>query len=808
MNNKLIEVIEYFRPQEKYFWKWADNGSVVEWTNGNTICYREDLVNLINDLSKEGLPPLGALLMVLAGCKKEDNNFTIIHKAISLTLRRVKETVRNNAHFSDIDTITENALAFINIIKQLPVQYVTGENRIRLLHTIFENNSKNYKKNSGVYFLNTFNSGRLDNYIFNVGFNDLGNYFLRDMECLQECLQQFPDAQVLETKVRTGLRELPIAIDLNIPEKGEQDLLEQLAADPETAGLAKLTTRLIAAINIPMHTRGNSDQLFGGVADITNRGNFDRLLLSELAYDDLLLMARLANNEALYLRREELPATHDHKRAILIDSTIKMWGTPRVFAMAAALACSYHAREYAATDGFVLGGFTIAPVDIHKKEGVLLALETLDASLNCWQALQAFINNKHNDSYDEICLISTEESMAQLAIELNGRIPVNTVCYLLSINREGDLHLHELIKGQRKPLSTARFDLEELLFSQQIISNKNLIQADAPAIMKLDRFPFFYPASKLKFDVKHLFELKKNEVIAITHDYRLLYWNNKDQGADELISSLEKGIYHVGFDSNTDLFLLVVRNNGLHTLYNINVVHQTTAVIKISQALSGIKEVAYDNERFYIKNDESVYSLDVKTGKIHPGKDLGGILKQLIDKQKLRTKSSISHIKKLVNNGYGTINNAKTLFLNQDKQLVIGKLKLTFLSSSYELRLEEMSGDRFNQYELQTAQKSEITLSSFPNPHIRFLSFEWKDGSKAIVDSRGLLHLQSSDKSLPQISLILINGKPLAGWAADGTVSGTDYFIKPGSLRRINQAQFYSEYIDPYIKTILRAGNN
>src|SRR4029450_3053531 len=96
--------------------------------------------------------------------------------------------------------------------------------------------------------------------------------------------------------------------EIEIPIKETGDLLEQLAQDPNTAGLAQLTHRLIAALNIPMHAHGSSSQFFGGVSDITNRGNFDRLLLSELAHDDLSLMARLANNEALYLRREELPS--------------------------------------------------------------------------------------------------------------------------------------------------------------------------------------------------------------------------------------------------------------------------------------------------------------------------------------------------------------------------------------------------------------------------------------------------------------------------------------------------------------------
>ena len=76
----------------------------------------------------------------------------------------------------------------------------------------------------------------------------------------------------------------------------------------------------------------------GGFSDIENRGSLDRLLMSELAYDDLTLAVRIALNEALYLRRETPPTTPSLARSILIDVGIRMWGIPRVFATSVALA--------------------------------------------------------------------------------------------------------------------------------------------------------------------------------------------------------------------------------------------------------------------------------------------------------------------------------------------------------------------------------------------------------------------------------------------------------------------------------------
>jgi hypothetical protein len=50
----------------------------------------------------------------------------------------------------------------------------------------------------------------------------------------------------------------------------------------------------------------------------------------------------------------------------------------------------------------------------------------------------------------------------------------------------------------------------------------------------------------------------------------------------------------------------------------------------------------------------------------------------------------------------------------------------------------------------------------------------WPDGSRALLDSRGLLHLQSADRSLPEISLVLSGG--IAGWTSDGHTFGWAYF--------------------------------
>ena len=55
----------YFQAPKDYFWRWAENGTILELKNGSTVCYREDLVQFFKELTINGFPPLASILLVL-----------------------------------------------------------------------------------------------------------------------------------------------------------------------------------------------------------------------------------------------------------------------------------------------------------------------------------------------------------------------------------------------------------------------------------------------------------------------------------------------------------------------------------------------------------------------------------------------------------------------------------------------------------------------------------------------------------------------------------------------------------------------
>jgi hypothetical protein len=57
----------------------------------------------------------------------------------------------------------------------------------------------------------------------------------------------------------------------------------------------------------------------------------------------------------------------------------------------------------------------------------------------------------------------------------------------------------------------------------------------------------------------------------------------------------------------------------------------------------------------------------------------------------------------------------------------------------------------------------------------RLRAANWPDGSRAILDSRGMLHLQGTAPGLPEITLVLTD-RTIGGWTSDGLTFGWAFF--------------------------------
>jgi hypothetical protein len=78
---------------------------------------------------------------------------------------------------------------------------------------------------------------------------------------------------------------------------------------------------------------------------------------------------------------------------------------------------------------------------------------------------------------------------------------------------------------------------------------------------------------------------------------------------------------------------------------------------------------------------------------------------------------------------------------------------------------------------------------------------EWEDGSQLFADSRGLLHLKSSDASIPEASLVL-NDHDIAIWTSDGRMHGSRYFVNDIPYQPITPEEFVDQILKPFVERL------
>ncbi|MBO9199331.1 MULTISPECIES: hypothetical protein [Niastella] len=559
-------------------------------------------------------------------------------------------------------------------------------------------------------------------------------------------------------------------VELDVSKTTTGDLLEQLDENAKTTGLAQLTKRLLAALDIPMHAHGSSDHL-----------------------------------------RRELPSNPEKQRILLVDTTLKMWGLPRVFAMSAALACALNNKSEARVASYTLSGADFKEIDLTTREGVVRSLEQLDAVLHCGRGLSRFMDQQAMRDEDEVFLITEEEiTHGELfqSILASLKKPVN---FLITVNRNGELRFYEYIKGHKKQLSEARFDLQELLFhitspKEGKSDGKTRNVLSAPAFMQCLPSPLYLPASKIKFNPDCFFEMKNEHLICVTMDQRVLYWTSRKRGAREIIENLEYGQICFGTAGDSTLYILVYTGGQKNMrLYKVNLETNTVANTKLQLPVSGLAEMVFGDGYFYIKADNELFGIDAATGKAYQGKDQMGVFDLMLQrKEKAFTNASLNYYKKIVSDGYTTINTVKSVYVSADGELGLDDRLINLEMWSRTIIIHKEKSKTNCEFK---AEEKEAPGIGLPNTSLKFSRFVWADGSEALVDSRGFLHLKSSDSSIPEITITMIIGKPVAFWIENGEVGGPAYFIGEANRHCQDVPWFYENYIQRFIDRIITHEN-
>jgi hypothetical protein len=325
-----------------------------------------------------------------------------------------------------------------------------------------------------------------------------------------------------------------------------RQLLQVLRSDRDLAGLARLALDLMATVYLPHAVSDRDDLPTGGVSDISNRGPLDRLLISELAHDDLTFAARLALGEALFLRREQPPHHPAGARMLLVDAGIRLWGVPRLFATAVALALAATTDARTRVLAFRARGDGVEPVDLTTREGLVAHLEALEPEPHPGEALAGFLAACGGEEGPTTAILVTHEDVLgdpdfrpQIGVLGDHGFHAATVAH------DGTYRLRAFSPAGRKLLGEARLNLKDIVPDPAGRPGAGLtedkVNPDLPVYFSLEPSPLPQPTPPPGTVACSMFDVKYGMVL-LTKDGRLLHRGaGKAGGMTELTARVPTG---------------------------------------------------------------------------------------------------------------------------------------------------------------------------------------------------------------------------------------------------------------------------
>ena len=470
------DTVLYFASPDGHFWGWEDDGAhqAAVWApDGATIVFREELQPLLAACAPADLPPLGALLLVVAAaCDSYDEARTN-----DRLLTAFKRFNSGGLLPAILDSPWSQVAAGLSAVRQLPARLrESGPPRWRLCRTLFADATEDWagpaaativarvlREFEGAPSVSTFRQS--EDHL--TGLSRLR----RELAALALAFQRCPP-ETLRNRLETGVDAIPeipddSALSEWVPEQA--DLLAELEGEGgELAHVASMARRLGAVLHLP-HPAGRCDDLpQGGVSDLTNRGDPSRLLLTELASDDVMFAVRLAHGEALYLRRESPPATPPPQRTLLLDTGIFLWGMPRLLALAAVLALlrKNAGAPHAATRVLLLGQESALAIRIDSAEAVRECLRALNSAPHPAEALRELLDDPAALAAPghTLVLVTHASALALLAKEpVWSRLLDQSPVLTLVVDRHGNFELSRHTRAGGRPLSRLHVDPDDLL---------------------------------------------------------------------------------------------------------------------------------------------------------------------------------------------------------------------------------------------------------------------------------------------------------------------------------------------------------
>lgn len=798
------ETLAYFCAQPgRSFWEWESKGGdfadCIDWPEDRKlIVFRHELNGILEAFAYQGLPPLGALLWILDALRHEWN----AGEARTRLWNAYSGISGEQKISSAVAELWVKLGPALEKVHGLPADLTaSGPARQRLLRTLFESHPDlidlGISRTILVQFIQT-----PDVSVFSErppGLNGIAR-LLKDLTALEKAFRRCPPEK-LEERLRTGLDELPMRpLDLPLPDPDETpapeppaDLLRALEHEGgELAQVAGLVRRMSAILHVPKAVTHRDELPLGGVSDITNRGDPSRLLMTELAWDDLTFAVRLAQGEALYLRRESPPAEPPPRRLLLIDNGIFLWGKPRLFALGAALALLRQKVGQQSPVGSVFtlveGRFT--PIALETVEDVRAQITRLEPQPHPGIALSLLADSDDSPFKpgEEVFLLThpaAAETLTTLPIwqQLAHRVPLHT----LLLDREGSLELSRHSSAGARLLAKARVEAEDL-FEQpkQLAEAKPSPAALTSEFARLPQFyhrkpwPLYIPAPP---EPNQVFQIGGKGYVGISTTGAVCWWTTRVHVARLLAPNPpSRQLIGLVVDSESDgRLLMIFGDSGFSVLHILVVVlngEEDIRQITYQGRLHEVSDLRIQSGALTFIDRGVVKALSLDDGKLiasvnvrqHQGmpwfdgerflSDGNGsrlpVIK-LTAPAVVRPSMKIHRISEISRVGFGVTGG-----------LLVQKEK----GRTYTLEVSKTGTLEWSWSMSVKGHLMPLILLDLPEWHESGLSqASFSDGRRIIYDPRGFLHVCDSGEDPHELSLLMVKGKT-AAWQRKGFYYG------------------------------------
>lgn len=895
MTNLLaFDDMQYFLPPRDWFWEWRDSRRAACWVDGVTIAFSEELESILKALAPQGLPPMAPVLLLLAACRDNWTEASQRSWQLMQFLVYLEGTVEDLAAMGQLNAELHRINGLPSDLRRSP------RARSEMAVIAFEGELHRTDSAAAGHMLESWKRWREDGSDYPSRPATLGE-LRRDVYTLLSGISRITES-ALRGRVSTGLEVLPRAADLEpLEPQPARSLLEELGDSPELCGLAAIARHLQSLVTLPRPVADPGEVQEGGISDIVNRGRMDRLLLSELAQDEMVLVTRVAMNEALYYRHESPPAPPAYCRKVLLDSGVRTWGVPRVFITAVGLAFTTSASRPIDTAVFRATGASLDDVDFTCAEGVAAHLAVLETAAHPGAALAEFRSRLDAESGDatEGIVITTEDGYDDPDFHEKLRESACTNLFIATVSRQGRFRLLRYSRQGVKPLREATLDLDRLLATRP--KRPRLLEAsvDEPAIFRVDQFPLLL---HVPLEVERTWYCEDVGALTYTRDGRLLLWEQRGRGGRQLAEGLPKGwLFACESSARNGRVLAVVGKRSEKGLYalTIDLRQPLVASVPLQLPFTPTMPVTIQSGMIWLRADGNSHSFDPDTGEIvssytvereygrtwlgntpqhekassfgmyFPGStsenllasfqsqtdgksiavDLDGNIIVLEDVKTTRVSHRLQpplQFEGLSRDCRRFLLSTITRYENERQRVVVevetgaakqvsgdlglalepavsqyvrprilrGRFSGVGVNRSGQLCLVGR-GDAIWPMELHVATRT-LRLAKQPNRHAscQTIGFEaiqhhvrgyslhvarFPSGTVAWLDGRGLLHLRTDDRDIPEISLVICEG-PSGGWLSDGRVWGAEAFHSQGTSLAVSE--MYTQVLSPILESM------